>query len=92
MTLFFISSYLTNVLFLITGWLAGYQMVRLERANPTKTIQLYTVLFCAGMVVAVARYNRVDPWLSLVFFLIAVSTLSYIIRQHRMVPPRKKFE
>ena len=36
--------------------------------------------------------NPVDPWMSLVFFLIAVATLFLTFRQFRMLPPKKAFE
>jgi hypothetical protein len=60
MTMFYVSPYITNTLFL--------------------------------MVLVVALYNTVNPWLSLVFFLMAAASLIVVIRQHRMLPPRKKFE
>ena len=46
------------------------------------------ILFCLLLVLAVANYNRVNPWLSLAFLLIAVINLIVIVRRHRMLPPK----
>jgi hypothetical protein len=66
--------------------------VQLRRPNPLTIIQFWMILFCLLMAVIVTLYNRVNPWLSLVLFLIAVTSLGVIIRQHRMLPPMKRFE
>jgi hypothetical protein len=84
--------WITNFLLLGTCWLAGYQLMRLRRTNPIPTIQFAMVLFCLLLVMPVARYNRVNPWLSLAFLLIALINLTVTIRQHRMLPPKKPLE
>ena len=45
-----------------------------------------------AMIVIVALYNRANPWLSLAFFITAVSSLGAMLRQHRMLPPMRAFE
>jgi Ca2+/Na+ antiporter len=88
----FIPAWITNILLLGTCWLSGYQLSQLQRANPIPTLQFPMVLFCLLTVWMVALYNRVNPWLSLAFFLIAVINLTVMVRQHRMLPPKKPLE
>lgn len=90
--MFFVSPYITNTLFLVTCFLSGFQHWQLDRPNPVTNIQFAMIVFGMIMVLIVALYNTVNPWLSLVFFLMAASSLIFMIRQHRMLPPRKKFE
>jgi hypothetical protein len=90
--MFFVPAWVSNVLLLITCWLSGFQLVQLRRPNPLATIQFWAVLFCLLMVLLVALYNEVNPWLSLTFFVIAVGCLGGMIRQHRMLPPMKRIE
>jgi Ca2+/Na+ antiporter len=66
--------------------------VQLQRPNPLVVLQFYMVLFCLLLMLLVAFYNRVNPWLSLGFFVLAVINISVILRQHRMLPPRKRIE
>ncbi len=90
--MFFIPAWVSNFILLGTCWLSGFQLVQLRRPNPVTNIQFVMILFCLVMVLIIALYNRVDPWLSLAFFLIAVGSLAVMIRQHRMLPPSKLFE
>jgi hypothetical protein len=90
--MFFIPTWITNVLLLITCWLAGFQLVQLRRANPLTIIQFWMIAFSLLMMAVVSLNNRKSPWLSLVFFLIAVFNISLTIRQHRKLPPMRKFE
>ncbi|HEY0185543.1 MAG TPA: hypothetical protein VGC09_22300 [Rhodopila sp.] len=87
--MFFIPAWISNILLLITCYLSGFQHVQLRRPNPVTNIQFFMVAFCLAMIVIIALYNRVNPWLSLVFFLTAITCLGYMIRQMRMLPPRK---
>ena len=52
----------------------------------------YPTDFSLLMVLVITLYNRVNPWLSLGFFLIAAGSLGLMIRQLRMLPPMKRFE
>jgi hypothetical protein len=90
--MFFIPTWISNVLLLVTCWLSGFQLVQLQRANPVKNIQFIMIVFCLLMAVIVTLYNKTNPWLSLLFFLIAAGNLGVMIRQHRMLPPMKPFE
>jgi Ca2+/Na+ antiporter len=90
--MFFMPAWVTNFLFLITCYLAGYQHTRLNRENPILNLQFMVIAGSLIMVLLVALYNRVNPWLSLVFFLLAAGDLFMMIRQHRMLPPNKAFE
>ena len=83
----FIPSWTSNILLLLTCWLSGYQLVKRGRPNPVATIQFFMVVFSLLMVLLVVFYNnKGNPWLSLVFLLIAVGSLGVMIRQHRMLP------
>jgi hypothetical protein len=88
----FIPAGITNILFLITVGLSGFQHMRLRRPNPVTNIQFFMIAFCLVMIVIVALYNRANPWLSLAFFITALISLGVMIRQHRMLPPMKAFE
>ena len=89
----FIPIWITNFLLLGTCWLSGYQLVQLRRTNPILTIQFAMVVFCLPMAAIIARYNKMmNPWLSLAFFLIAVINLTVMLRQHRLLPPKRRLE
>lgn len=90
--MFFVPGWLTNILLLITCYLAGYQHVQLDRPNPIKTLQFGVIIFSLLMILVVVFCNHINPWLSAGFFLAAAGSLAYMIRQHRMLPPRKSFE
>ena len=90
--MFFIPAWVTNVLFLITCYLSGFQHVQMRRPNPVTNIQFFMIAFSLLMVLAVTLYNRANPWLSLAFLLIAVGCLGVMIRQHRMLPPMKPIQ
>ena len=87
--MFFIPIWVTNFVFLAAGWLSGFQLVQLRRVNPVPTLQFFMVWFCLAMVLIVVVYNRVNPWLSMGFLLVAVATLILMIRRHRLLPPTK---
>ena len=63
---------------------------REQSENPVVNLQFGMMVFCLLMVLIVALYNRVNPWLSLVFFLISLTNLGVMIRQHRLLPPMKR--
>jgi hypothetical protein len=63
----FIPAWVTNILFMITIYLSGFQHVRLRRPNPITNIQFFMIAFALVMIVIVTFYNRVNPWLSLAF-------------------------
>lgn len=88
--MFFISPYISNTLFIATIYLSGYQHVQLYKPNPIKTLQFFVIIFCLVMMLVVAFYNRVNPWLSWAFFIVAVGSLLFMIRQHRYLPPRER--
>ena len=88
----FIPAWITNILFLVAIYLSGFQHMRLRRPNPVTNIQFLMIAFCLAMIVIVALYNRANPWLSLAFFITAVTCLGVMIRQNRMLPPMKAFE
>lgn len=90
--MFFVPAWLTNILLLITCYLAGYQHTKLNRPNPIATLQFGMIVFALLLILVVVFCNGINPWLSLVFFLVAAGSLAYIIRQHRMLPPTKSFE
>jgi hypothetical membrane protein len=90
--MFYIPAWISNVLLLITCGLSGFQHIQMRRSNPITNIQFVMIVFCMVMVLVVAVYNRATPWLSVVFFLIAAASLTLMIRQHRMLPPKKSYE
>jgi uncharacterized protein involved in response to NO len=92
--MFYIPIWITNVLLLMSAGFAGFQHSRLNRENPFATIQFGIIVFAIVMVVVVvlATHAYPNPWMSLVFFLIAAATFWLTVRQFRMLPPRKAFE
>jgi hypothetical protein len=90
--MFFVPGWISNVLFLVTCYLAGYQHVQLRRANPVFNLQFLMIIFSLLMVLVVVFCNHIDPWLSLVFFVISAGGLIVMIRQHRMLPPNRNVE
>jgi Flp pilus assembly protein TadB len=90
--MFFVPAWLTNVLFLATAILSGFQHVQMARPNPVTNIQFFMCAFALLMMLVVVFCNQLDPWLSLGFFVIAVCGLGVMIRQNRMLPPMKPFE
>jgi hypothetical protein len=83
--------WITNVLLLVSCVMANFQHWRLNRENPFTTLQVGIVVFSLIMVVVVDLYHiqHRDPWMALVFFLIAVAVFCVTLRQFRMLPPRK---
>ncbi|MDR3530427.1 MAG: hypothetical protein P4L90_07745 [Rhodopila sp.] len=90
--MFFIPAWTSNILLLITCYLSGFQHVQLRRPNPITNIQFFMMGFSLLMILIITLYNRQSPWLSLAFFLIAAGSLGFVIRQHRMLPPMRRFE
>ncbi|WP_428537361.1 hypothetical protein [Rhodopila sp.] len=90
--MFFIPTWVTNIVFLITCWVSGFQHLRLRRPNPVTNLQFFMMAFSLIMILIVALYNRENPWLSLAFFVLAIGCLSWMIRQLRMLPPMKPIE
>jgi hypothetical protein len=90
--MFFIPTWVPNVLLLVTCWLSGFQLVQMKRANPVMNIQFIMIVCSLLLVLIITLYNKTNPWLSLLFFLIAAGNLGVMIRQHRMLPPMKPFE
>ena len=90
--MFFISPYITNVILLVTIVLSGVQHARLKRDNPVTNVQFGMMVFCMVLMVVVALYNGINPWLSLAFFVAAVGCLMMTLRQHRMLPPMNAIE
>jgi hypothetical protein len=91
--MFFIPIWIPNVLFLLSCVLSGQQHWRLNRENPFATVQFGVIVFSMIMILVVVLYTRAhpDPWMSLVFFLIAAATFVFTLRQFRMMPPRKAY-
>jgi len=90
--MFFIPIWITNVLFLVTTVLAGFQHSQMNRENPILNIQFGVMSFSIVLMILVTLYNYENPWLALGFFLTAIGSLAITIRQNRMLPPRKRFE
>jgi len=88
----FIPAWVSNVLFLITIYISGYQHVQLKRRNPVTNLQFIMIAFALLMILFGALYNRENVWLSLGVFVIAVACLGLMIRQLRTLPPTKRFE
>jgi NO-binding membrane sensor protein with MHYT domain len=78
-------------IFIAAATLSAWQHVRIARMNPFAGIQLWLMLFCIVMMLAVNFLDRrsPDPWLTVLFFVIAVTTFLFALRQNRMVPPRQ---
>ncbi len=88
----FIPTWVSNVLFLITIYISGYQHVQLKRRNPVTNVQFIMIAFALLMIIVGALYSHENAWLSLGFFVIAVACLGLMIRQHRTLPPTRRFE
>jgi uncharacterized membrane protein YfcA len=92
--MFFIPIWIPNVMLLLSCVLSNYQQTRLKRENVFKTLQFVITIFSIAMIISgvlYARHHR-DPWISLVFFLVATATLIITVRQFRMLPPKRAFE
>jgi hypothetical protein len=89
---FNIPTWISNVLFLITIYLAGFQHVQLRRRNSVMNLQFMMIVFALVMMVLGALYSHVNPWLSLAFFVLAVTSLGVTYRQFRTLPPMRSIE
>jgi hypothetical protein len=90
--MFFIPGWLSNILLMITIYVAGFQHVQLRRRNPVANLQFVMIAFSLLMILLIAIYNRESPWLSLAFFAISVASLGLMVRQFRMMPPLRTME
>jgi hypothetical protein len=90
--MFFIPTWLSNVLLMITIYISGFQHVQLRRKNPVANLQFVMMAFSLLMILLIALYNRESPWLSLAFFAISVLSLALMVRQFRMMPPLRSME
>jgi tetrahydromethanopterin S-methyltransferase subunit E len=92
--MFVISPFFIIPFFIAAAAISGWQLVRMGRDNPLTGMQFWLIIFCIVMMLVVNLTERKGghPWLSLVFFLLAVATLSFVIRQNRLVPPRRRIE
>lgn len=90
--MFYVPTWITNVLLLATIYLSGFQHVRLKRRNPVTNVQFIMIVFALFMMIMVTLYNRTNPWLSTGFFVIAVASLLTMLRQFRMMPPMRSIE
>ncbi|HTI83360.1 MAG TPA: hypothetical protein VL614_23140 [Acetobacteraceae bacterium] len=80
--------------FIAAAALSCWQHVQIARLNPFAGIQLWLVVFCIVMMLAVifVGHGSPNPWLTVLFFVVAVATFFIALRQNRMVPPRKRIE
>jgi hypothetical protein len=89
---FFIPTWVTNILLLITCFLSIYQHLRLRPQNPIANLQFIMVVFALATLLINTLYNREDPRLSVALFVISVASLALMIRQLRMLPPSRSFD
>jgi FtsH-binding integral membrane protein len=86
-----ISPFLIIPFFIAAAGLSGWQHVQIGRLNPLGGIQFWLILFCIVMMIVVNFLDsrQPNPWLTVLFFVIAVATFLFALRQNRMVPPRQ---
>jgi hypothetical protein len=86
-----ISPFFIIPFFIAAAALSAWQLVRIGRANPLTGIQLWLTVFCIVMMLVVNFLDRRNPvpWQTMLFFVIAVATFLFALRQNRMVPPRQ---
>lgn len=87
-----IPAWISNVLFLITCYVAGFQHVQLKRLRSVINLQFFMMVFSLAMICAHAVYFRHTPWLSLPFFLLSVASLSLMVYQFRRMPAKLPFQ
>lgn len=87
-----ISPFFIIPFFIAAAALSAWQHVRIARVNPLVGIQLWLALFCIVMMLVVNLLDRrnPNPWLTVLFFVAAVTTFLFALRQNRMVPPRQR--
>jgi len=90
--MFFVPTWIPNVLFLGTFYIACFQHVKLKRRNPVTNLQFVMMAVSLLMIIVTALYNRTNPWLSDGFFVASVLGLVLMFRQNRYLPPMKTFE
>jgi hypothetical protein len=92
--MFNIPTWLSNVLFMATIYISGFQHVQLKRRNPIMNLQFFMIVFSLAMMLVGAVWNRPpkNPWVSLVLFIFAVGSLGLMIRRFRTLPPMRTIE
>jgi hypothetical protein len=90
--MFFIPTWITNVLLFVTFYLLSFQHVQLRRPNPIMNLQFAMMVFTLAMILVTTFYNRESPWLSLTLFVLSVANLFLAYRQFRMLPPLRSIE
>ena len=86
--MFFAPAWISNLIFLGTCYLCGYQHVQLKRPNSVTNIQFVLMAFSLAMIVVIAFFNRLNVWLSWGFLLMAIGCLAFTLRQQRMLPAK----
>ncbi len=91
--MFFIPIWIPNVLLLASCVLANYQQWRLNPENVVKTVQFGISVFSIVMIVAMVLFtlSHRDPWISLIYLLVALGTLWFTIRQFRKLPAKRAY-
>jgi nicotinamide riboside transporter PnuC len=90
--MFFVPTWLPNVLFLGTFYLSCFQHVQLKRRNPVTNLQFVMMALTLLMILITTLYNRTNPWLSDGLFVASIAGLVLMFRQNRYLPPMKSFE
>ncbi|MBS0644454.1 MAG: hypothetical protein U1E70_26210 [Acetobacteraceae bacterium] len=90
--MFFIPTWITNLLFLFSFYLSLFQHVRMREMKPTFNLQFFMAVFSLLMVLVVLFENRRAPWLSLAFLAIAVTCLGVLYSQMKYLPPKKRYD
>ncbi len=83
----FFPTWVANVLWMLTVYLAIFEHVRLRFDNPVANLQFIMIVVSLVMIILNTMYNRQSPWLSLGFVVIACASLLLMIRQLRRLPP-----
>ncbi len=89
---FYIPHWLTNIVFLVTCYLAGFEHVQLRRENPVMNIQFFTMFFSLGMIFYIVISTDVSPLWSMIYFALAAGSFALMFYYLRRLPPRKPFE
>jgi len=90
--MFFVPTWITNVLFLGTFYVACFQHVQLKRRNPVTNLQFVIMALSLLMILITALYNRTNAWLSDGFLVASVAGLVLMFRQNRYLLPMKTYE
>ena len=90
--MFFIPTWITNILFLLAFYLSLFQHVRTREIKPTFNLQFFMAAFSLLMVLVVLFQNYRDPWLSLAFLVLALTCLGVLYSQMKYLPPKKRYD